>query len=163
MEIQYFDVTVLCVLGLFALRGLLRGFVGEIAGLVGLLGGVWLAHRFYAPLATHLTIIKTPLWQNAVAYVAIFLGVIIAVGVIARLLRAILTFSFVAWADKSAGLLVGIAKGVLICAALLVLVQHFAGNPAFLRDSKVLPYLQSVIDQVRALMPPDMLKPFTPQ
>lgn len=163
MVINYFDVAVLCVLGLFALRGMVRGFVGEVSGLVGLLGGVWLSHRFYTQVAVHLTVITDTMWRNAAAYALIFIAVLIAVGLVARLLRAILTFSFVAWADKAAGLLLGAAKGVLICAVLLLLVQHFAGNAAFLRDSKVLPYLQSVIDQARTLIPPDLIKSLTPK
>lgn len=163
MPINYFDAVVLCVLVLFALRGLMRGFVGEISGLVALVGGVWLAHRFYAQVAQYLTLISDPMWRNAAAYAVVFIAVLITVGLIARILRAILTFSFVAWADKAAGLILGAIKGILICAVLLLFIQHFAGNAAFLRESKVLPYLQAVIAQARAHIPPDLLKYVTPK
>ena len=48
MPFNYVDVALLAVVGIFSLRGLLRGFVGEVAGLVGLLVGLVLA-RMFAP------------------------------------------------------------------------------------------------------------------
>lgn len=48
MPLNYVDIALLAVAGIFSLRGLLRGFVGEVAGLVGLLVGLVLA-RMFAP------------------------------------------------------------------------------------------------------------------
>ena len=42
-DLNILDVVLLSVIALFTLRGALRGFLDEVAGLVGILGGVWLA------------------------------------------------------------------------------------------------------------------------
>ena len=46
-DLNILDVVLLSVIALFTLRGALRGFHDEVAGLVGILGGVWLAGRYY--------------------------------------------------------------------------------------------------------------------
>ena len=49
-DLNILDVVLLSVIALFTLRGALRGFLDEVAGLVGILGGVWLAGRYYGCL-----------------------------------------------------------------------------------------------------------------
>ena len=161
MALNYFDVAVVCILGLFSLRGLLRGFVGEVAGLVGIIGGLWFAHRTYPQVAGYLTFVTDPTWRNVAAYVLVFLGVLVAVGLVARVLRKILAFSFVSWVDKVAGFLLGLVKGLVICSLLLLLAQRFVSDAAFMRESRVLPYLNAVMQQVQAHMPAGLLEKFT--
>jgi membrane protein required for colicin V production len=155
-----FDLIIVLTLGLFTLRGFFNGFVGEIAGLVSLLGGFWAAHTYHAELAEHLTMIQEPVWSTIVAYVGIFLAVIIVVTLLARLLQKILSCTFVAWVDGAAGGLLGLAKGILLCSLILLLLQKFFANAEFIQNSRVLPYFNQLITQIRSWMPPDMLERF---
>lgn len=157
MPLNYFDIAVLCILSMFTLRGLIRGFVAEIAGVVAIVGGLWYARRSFTTVAEYLTFIPDPTWRQIVAYVLIFLAVMLVVGIVARILRKVLEFSFVAWVDKLAGALTGAFKGLVICAALLILVQAFLPDAAFIRNSKVIPYLQAVMEQVKSYLPPDII------
>lgn len=157
MPLNYFDIAVLCILSMFTLRGLIRGFVAEIAGVVAIVGGLWYARRSFAAVAEYLTFIPDTTWRQIVAYVLIFLAVMIAVGIIARILRKVLEFSFVSWVDKVAGALTGAFKGLVICSALLILVQAFLPDAAFIRDSRVIPYLTAVMEQVKNYLPPDII------
>lgn len=161
MNLNYFDVAVVSILALFSLRGFLRGFVGEIAGVAAIVGGLWTAHRFSPVLGQYLGFIGDPTWRNIAAYVLTFLSVLILVGLLARVLQKILSFSFVSWADKLAGGLLGLVKGLIICSLLLMLAQRFLSDAAFMRESRVLPYLNSVMQQVRSYLPADMLQKFT--
>lgn len=158
MAFNYFDVMVVCVLALFALRGCLRGFVGEVAGVAGLIGGLWLAHRFHGPAAAYLPFIDDPVWRAITAYTLVFLTVLLAVGVLRRVLRKILSFSFVSWADKLAGFLLGLFKGLIICSLLLLAAQRFAGDSFFLHESRTLPYLDAMMGQIRAYLPAGLWK-----
>ena len=88
------------------------------------------------------------------------LGVLIAVGLLARLLQKLLAFSFVGWIDKLTGGLLGLAKGVLLCAVVLLLLQKLFGDAEFLRHSRALPYFNSLISQVRGWLPPDLISRF---
>ena len=152
-----FDLLVVLTLVVFAGRGFFQGFVAEVAGLVALLGGFWAAHHYHALLAPRLTAIADPSWRGIAAYVLIFLAVLIAVALVARILQKILSFSFVAWADKLAGGAVGLAKGTLLCALALLLLQKFFAQAAFMQHSRTLPYFSALIAQVRGWLPPDLL------
>ena len=83
-----FDVIIVLVLTAFAARGFWTGFVGEVAGLISIVGGFWVSHHFHTVLAPHLTFITEPAWRNIASYVLLFLGVLIAVGLLARLLQS---------------------------------------------------------------------------
>ena len=151
-----FDLIIVLILVFFGTRGFISGFVGEVAGLVSLLGGFWAAHHYHALLAPRLTLIVDPSWRVIAAYVLIFLGVIISVAILARILQKILSFSFVSWADKLAGGMLGLAKGILLCSlALLFLQKFFAGAP-FMQHSRVLPYFNALMIQVHGWLPPDL-------
>ena len=155
-----FDLIIVLALVFFAGRGFVHGFVGEVAGVVSLVGGFWAAHAYHSLLSPRLTAIADPAWRTIAAYVLIFLAVILVVAVLARLLQKILSFSFVSWADRLAGGLLGLAKGVLLCAVALLLLQKLFGDAEFLRHSRALPYFNSLISQVRGWLPPDLISRF---
>jgi membrane protein required for colicin V production len=148
-----FDLIIVLVLVFFSGRGFLQGFVGEVAGLVSLLGGFWAAQAWHPLLAGRLGFINEPSWRVIVSYVLIFLAVILAVGLLARVLQKILVFSFVSWVDKAAGTLVGFAKGMLLCAFVLIVLQKFFPDEPFMKQSRTLPYLSALTGQVRNWLP----------
>lgn len=152
-----FDLIIILALVYFAGRGFAHGFVGEVAGIVSLVGGFWAARAYHPLLSRHLTAIADPAWRTIAAYVLIFLAVILAVAVLARLLQKILSFSFVSWADRLAGCLLGLAKGVLLCALALLILQKLFHDAPFMQNSRALPYFNALIQQVRGWLPPDML------
>ena len=147
-----FDLIIVLALVFFAGRGFAHGFVGEVAGVVSLVGGFWAAHAYHPLLSPRLTSIADPAWRTIAAYVLIFLAVILAVAVLARL-----SFSFVSWADRLAGGLLGLAKGVLLCALALLVLQKFFHDAPFMRHSRALPYFNALMEQVRTWLPPDLV------
>lgn len=152
-----FDLIVVLALLFFAGRGFAQGFVGEVAGLISLVGGFWAAHTYHSLLALRLTAISDPAWRSIAAYVLIFLAVILAVALLARLLQKILSFSFVSWADRLAGCLLGLVKGVILCALALLVLQKFFYDAEFMRHSRVMPYFNALMEQVRGWLPPELL------
>lgn len=155
-----FDVIIVLVLVFFSIRGFLNGFVGEVAGLLSLVGGFWAAHRFHPLLSEHLQFIAEPAWRHIASYVLIFVGVVLLVGILALILQKVLSFSFVTWVDRLSGGLLGLAKGVLLCSVVLLLLQKLLGDMPFLQHSRALPYFTSLIEQIRAWLPPDLVSRF---
>ena len=151
-----FDLIIVLILVFFGTRGFISGFVGEVAGLVSLLGGFWAAHHYHALLAPRLTLIVDLSWRVIAAYVLIFLGVIISVAILARILQKILSFSFVSWADKLAGGMLGLAKGILLCSLGLLFLQKFFAGAPFMQHSRALPYFNALMTQVHGWLPPDL-------
>ena len=90
----------------------------------------------------------------------IFVGVVLLVGILARILQKVLSFSFVTWVDRLSGGLLGLAKGVLLCSVVLLLLQKLLGDMPFLQHSRALPYFTSLIEQIRAWLPPDLVSRF---
>ncbi|MBO4300226.1 MAG: CvpA family protein [Desulfovibrio sp.] len=151
-----FDLVIVLLLTLFTARGFINGFVGEVASLASLLGGFWVAHHYHAMLAPHLTFISEPGWRIILAYICLFFWVVIGVAIVARLLQKILSFTFVSWADKIVGGMLGFAKGVVLCSLVLLVLQRFFSDAPFMQQSRVMPYFNALMKQVHGWLPPDL-------
>ncbi|MBZ2171252.1 MAG: CvpA family protein [Desulfovibrio sp.] len=154
MNFNMLDAAFLIIVGLFVLRGLFRGFVEEVAGLVGVIGGFILANRHHGDAAPHVAkVVGDPGWVNVIAYVGVFLGVLLVVAIVARIIRKLLVITFAGWLDHMAGGVMGAAKGLLICSILLAVLLHFLPDAAFVRDSRVIPYLSMITGYVKTFLP----------
>ena len=118
------DLTLLALMGFFVVRALVRGFVREIMGLVGLVASLYLGAMTYHPLAEFLRRISAvPAgWWDAVAFalvVALVLGAFVYLGAgLARLVHAG-PFSGL---DRLLGAAAGAVKGLLFSYLLLNLL-----------------------------------------
>ena len=45
MEINYFDIAVVAIVVILGLKGIFNGFFKELFGLIGIIGGIFLASR----------------------------------------------------------------------------------------------------------------------
>lgn len=151
-----FDLVIVITLALFTIRGATDGFVGEVAGIFALIAGFWAARAWNAQLAPYLTFIGNPSWRIAAACAILFLVAMIAIGFLARILKKIMAFSFAAWIDRFAGAILGLVKGVLLWALVIVLLEKLFQDAQFLRESRALPYFDAIIDQFRQWLPPDL-------
>lgn len=151
-----FDLVIILTLVFFTLRGARVGLVGEVAGVVSLVGGFWGARAFHGLVAPHLTFISGEGWRNFAAWGLVFAGIMLGVGLAARLVKKLVAFSFASWADRLAGGVFGLAKGVLIWALVLIVAEKLFQNDAFMRDSRVMPYFHALVEQLRAWLPQDI-------
>ena len=94
------------------------------------------------------------------SYVIIFIAVIIAVAIIAKILQRILQFALISWADRVAGGILGLAKGIIIFSIIFILLNKFCANADFYKHSRVRPYFTAIINQIRTSLPPDIVKRF---
>lgn len=154
MPINVLDIGLGVLILLFIVRGLLRGLIQEVAGFVGIFLGLFIAGRFYPQLVPQFSgIIDSPKWSAWLAYGLLFVATLIVVGLIAMLLRRFLSFTFTAWLDNLMGGIVGLAKGILISAIGLAVMQRFVPDSPFLKKSMLVPYIDSVVVFARSLLP----------
>jgi membrane protein required for colicin V production len=111
-----FDIIILTVLILFALKGLVRGLVNEISSLTGLILGGWLAYRFYPALAVP---IRTALHLPAhVSSFLAFMLLLLVTGIVAHIAGNILTAALklvmLGSINRLGGILIGAAEGALL-------------------------------------------------
>lgn len=141
MQVNYFDIAVLVILLAFGARGGMRGFVAEMAGLVGLAVGLGAARsgasRFAETLARYVPADAAPL----VAFVLLMVAGMIVVGLLARVLQRVLEVSFAGWLDHLLGLGAGLLKGGLLCAVLAWLVVLLIPRFPLVTESQTIPRL----------------------
>lgn len=144
-----FDVFVGATLLYFAYRGWRAGFVKAVLSVVVLVVAFW-AMGAYGPSAeARLTFIADPRWRLLAAYVVIFVVILLAGGVVARLLRQLLNFAFLGWLDKLAGFVFGALKGAAIWIVVFGVLLKIFPNAPFLRESSFYPLMTQIMDYVK--------------
>lgn len=132
-DLNILDVVLLSVIALFTLRGALRGFLDEVAGLVGILwrrlGSPGAIMASWACIFSQYT---TSQWVYIVAYVLILCMVMFVISMISRALHSFLKMAYADWINHLAGAAVGGLKGFLIC-AVMVPCSHTSQRRDFIK------------------------------
>lgn len=151
-----FDLIVILLLVFFALRGLRNGFICEVAGILGLIAAFTVANTVHPHVSPYMHFITNPNLRTILTYILLFVATLLLVAAIARLLRKVLEVAFARWIDSLAGFFFGLAKGLLICSLLIVVIQALFGQAQFIQDSHTIPYLNAMIERIRAWLPDDL-------
>jgi membrane protein required for colicin V production len=158
-----FDIIVVVILAYSLLIGLFRGLLKEAASVVGVLGGFFLAYGFYATAAGYLTgLVSNPAYRNILAFLAIFCTVVIAVNVVAVIVKYLMRIVFLGWLDRLGGFVFGVVKGALIVSVIFLALTAFLpkGTP-LIKDSATAPYIAVVAENLAALVSSDIKSEFT--
>jgi membrane protein required for colicin V production len=153
-DLTWLDIGFIAVLVLFAGRGILRGFVEELSGLVGLVGGIWLAGRLYPRAGQILNAyIADPIWAETAAFLLILVGVLTAVSLLGGFVRSLLALSFASWPDRLIGGVIGLSKGLIICSAAIMLLHVSLGDPDFTTASRLRPHIARITSPLMFVLP----------
>lgn len=134
LPLGWVDIALLSVLGLSVLIGLWRGFVFEIMSLLGWVVAFVLANALGPLLADYLPLGEPGsgprLW---VAYILVFVLVLVTCTLFARLLRALVSATPLSLVDHLLGGVFGAVRGgvILVVAGLLVMLSPWATSPAW--------------------------------
>ena len=101
----------------------MRGFVCEVISLVSWVAAFVLAFKFSAPFATHFTFAESPTTRYVIAFIGILIITLIIGITINALVRHLWHRTGVPPMDRTLGSLLGIARGILIVAFMLLLVK----------------------------------------
>ncbi len=156
------DIIFCIILGTLCLRGTYRGMVREIASIFGLILAFFLANAFHDQLLPYVQQwIETPGYAKAATYLTIFFGTMIAVFLLSTLLKNFLKLIMLGWLDRLGGGAFGLAKGLLLCSViLLVLTAFLSPKASILSESKVAPYIGTINEAVVDFLPQDMEQEF---
>lgn len=149
-----FDLIIISTLAFFTLRGLSNGLIGEIAGICSLVFGFWAASAWNGTLAPYLTFIHDPNWRSIAACVIILVSVMLAIGLLARVMQKIASWSFVGWLNRLGGAILGFVKGVILWALLIIILNAMMPGAQFIREARAFPYFKSIIVQINHWLPP---------
>jgi len=135
------DWIIVAILVLSTAAAASEGFFHEAFGIAGLVFGYLLAAWQYHRLADHFTPYLTSPWLgDMAAFLIIFLGVMILAGIAGRITRWLVKEAGLSFFDRLLGAMLGLLRGGLIVAIVLVSMAAFAPTSRWLAGSELAPY-----------------------
>lgn len=155
------DLVVLSALGLFAIFGLLLGFVGVV-----LLAARWVGASLITmwgfPYAQHVArrMIESPLIADVLAGVVLFVISLVILSVISHAIGTLIRRSSLNALDRTLGFVVGTVGGIAVVALTYLAFTQWiwatpAERPEWVRQARTLPLVEATADFLRGLAPPE--------
>ena len=150
-----FDYLVLFVLIASVVISTLRGLVKEILSLVGWVVAFVVANAYGAQLAPLLPeVIPGATARLITAFIALFLGVRILMGLLSMAIGAVVAATGLSLADRGLGGLFGLARGIVIVLAAVILCGMTSiPQQAFWRDALFSPIAETGARTVKPFLP----------
>src|SRR5262249_34865121 len=135
------DWLILIAILLSVVTAASQGFFQEAFGIAGLIVGYVLAAWQYQRLANwfapHL---KSPWLGEIAGFLIIFFAVMIVAGLIGRTARWIMKEGGLSWLDRGLGAMLGLVRGALVVAVVLLGMAAFTPTSRMLEGSHLAPY-----------------------
>ena len=150
-----FDYLVLFILISSVVISTMRGLVKEILSLVGWVAAFVVANAFGAKLAPMLpSLIPGEAVRMMVAFIALFLGVRVLMGLLALAIGALIEASGLSLADRGLGGLFGLGRGIVIVLAGVILCGMTSiPQQAFWKNALLSPMAETGARTVKPFLP----------
>lgn len=133
------------------------GFFQEAFWIAGLVGGYLLAAWNYRRLAQGFALYLKPEWLGEIAaFLIIFLAVMILAGIAGRVARWMMKEAGLRFVDRVLGGALGLLRGCLIVAVVLVSMAAFTPTSKWLEGSELAPYFLVAGRAVIWVAPPEL-------
>jgi len=148
------DLVLLTVIGVSALLGLIRGFVGIVVGTLSWLLSGWAAFQFGDSTAHWLADGPPTVTHYLGGYALTFVAVMVVVAVVGMILRSAVDATRLNGTDRALGFGLGVLRGGLF-GCVLALLMGFTPLPRedAWQQSRLLPVLLPVAHWMRAQLP----------
>lgn len=132
------DIIILVILGAGAIVGFAKGFLRQLAGLLGLVAGLLIAKALYATVAERIFLPLTDSLTVAqgIAFVIIWLAVPLAFLLLALLLTKAMEAVSLGWVNRLLGAGLGLLKSALLVSLLICVVEYIDTDNALLKKTK---------------------------
>ena len=135
------DVVILLSLAGFVISAIISGFFRQAFGIAGLVFGYMLAAWRYKPLAAWLeNFLKSPWVAELIAFLAILLCVMVLAGIAGGIAHWAMKKAGLSTLDRILGAFVGLIRGGLTVAIVLVAMTAFTPSSKWLEGSQLAPY-----------------------
>lgn len=150
-----FDYLVLFVLGASVIVSMLRGLVKEMLSLLGWIVAFVVANKYSAPLAALLPdMIPGEVVRLIVAFIALFIGARILMGLLSMAIGALVEAGGLTLADRGLGGLFGLGRGlVIVLAAVILCGMTSIPQQDFWRQALLSPLAESGARTVKPFLP----------
>jgi membrane protein required for colicin V production len=156
--VTIFDYAVLAILGISVVISILRGLVREILSLIGWVAAFVVASKFAANVAPMLVVLPShPVLRTIAAFLLLLVGMAILMALVNWALMKAISAAGLTLADRGLGGLFGLARGLVIVLA-LVLVAGMTKLPQmeFWKDAVLSPLAETAVLTVKPWLPADI-------
>ena len=154
IQLGWVDIALLAVFGLSVLVGLWRGFVFEIVSLLGWLVAFVMANSAGPFLADFVPVASSPEVKLWIAYLIVFVVILLTCTLLARMLRALVAATPLSFVDHLLGGVFGVARGALICVVIgtLVMLSPYATSTTWKTSHGAL-WLGMALEGLKPVLP----------
>lgn len=128
MEINYFDIGVAVIIVLLGLKGILNGFFKELFGLIGIVGGIFIASRFGDLVGQKLSDLVFHFSnQSAISFTGFLVALIvfwIVMIILGQIFKKLSSISGLGIFDRILGFVFGVSKFFFIAAVIAFSVNN---------------------------------------
>ena len=164
MDFNVFDAIVISITLLLAIKGWFNGIIKEIAGLIGLVLGLFLASSFYKEVGQYINNSITPIPNesaiNVVGFISIFIVVRLGIIGVGFLFSKLIHISQLGFLDRIGGLLFSGGKFFVIVSVNVTLLSQIESlKPKiekYEKSSLVYPIMRKVGDTLIDLKPEEI-------
>lgn len=144
---NWIDYTIIGVIVLSALISIVRGFIKESLSLISWVLAFFIASRFYMYITRYLTYFESDVVRIAVAIAILFVATLIVCSIITYIISQFVQKTGLSGTDRVLGVYLGIARGILVVAAVLFFVDTFTPLSQTLEweQSLLIPHFQFII------------------
>jgi membrane protein required for colicin V production len=135
------DWIIVVVLLVSVIQAASSGFFQEAFGIAGLVFGYLIAAWEYRQLSAHFVEhMSSPWLAQIVAFLAIFIGVMVLAGICGKVVRWLMKEAGLSFVDRFFGGVLGLIRGCLLIAIVLVGMTAFTPTSRWLQNSSFAPY-----------------------
>lgn len=164
MDFNYFDVTIASIVLILGIKGFMNGFIKEVFGLMGLVGGVYFASRLADTAATFIDTnfihLENPALLKLIGFLAILILIWSAATILGSLFSKLTNQSGLGFLNRLFGFIAGGGKYFLIFALIVTALSNVKlvkdNLEKYVSDSVLYPYLQEAGSYLINLDPSDI-------
>jgi len=150
LDFNYFDIVIATIVLLLGIKGFMHGFIKEVFGLVGLIGGVYFASRLSSTAATFIDTnfvhLENPALLKLIGFLAILILVWVSATLVGSILSKLTSASGLGFLNRVFGFIAGGGKYFLIFALIVTALSNVSlvknNLESHVSDSILYPYLQ---------------------
>jgi membrane protein required for colicin V production len=151
------DWIIVAVIVVSVIQAAISGFFHEAFGIAGLIVGYLLAAWNYQRLAARYAPQLKSMWLGEIgAFLVIFVAVLVIAGIAGRITRHIVKEAGLSFVDRILGGALGLLRGILIVAVILMSMAAFTPTSTWLEGSELAPYFLVVGRAAIWVAPPEL-------
>jgi membrane protein required for colicin V production len=151
------DIIAVATMIILTLKGIVRGFIREIASFVGIVMGIWMAYVFYPQMAEHLkAYVPSGPHLSLFSFMVILFGAILICNLLGWLLKLLLKKALFGWADRVLGAgFAAIKASVFIYLSITILTLFVPAKTPLIAESKLAPHVISSFQTISRFVSPE--------